>query len=610
MTAQQAYDQAVQHHRAGRLGEADALYRQVLQKRPNHTLALYYRGTIAHQSGQYQAAVELLARTIEIQPTMLEAYNYLGSAQHLAGQLDAAAQTFQALLKRKPDSADALNNLGTVLRALGRLDESIDAYRQALQHLPKSPVIHNNLGNALQQRGDLDAAVASFRTAVQLAPNYPQAWSNLASATKDQGLLDEAIASYRKAIELQPGDHAIHSNLLFTLHFHPAHDLARIAGENEVWYQRHAEPLKKRIQPHHNDRNPDRRLRIGYVSPHFCNHCQALFLVPLLGHHDHGSFEITCYTDVTRPDGVTERLRGFADVWRATAGLADNDLAARIRDDRIDILVDLSLHMQSNRLLVFAQKPAPVQVTWLGYPASTGLHTIDYRLTDAYLDPPGTNDQLYTERSIRLPDAFWCYDPLTDEPAPNELPAGTTFGCLNNFCKVNDGVLDLWSKVLAAVPDSSMLILSEPGSHRQRVLDRLGIDPGRIEFIAKRPRQQYLELYHRISIALDTFPSNGHTTSLDGLWMGVPTVTLAGTEPRGRAGVCQLSILGMTEFIAQSPDEFVKIATTLAGDRSRLAAIRSTLRQKLEQSPLMDGQKFARSVEAAFRRMWRQWCSA
>jgi len=341
-----------------------------------------------------------------------------------------------------------------------------------------------------------------------------------------------------------------------------------------------------------------------------------MFLLPLFRGHDRRQFEVTCYAQLAHPDKTTQEMQVCVQHWRKIAGISDAAVADMIRADGIDILVDLKLHTGGNRLLVFAHKPAPVQVTWLGYPGTTGLETIDYRLTDPHLDPPGLDDACYSEQSIRLPNTFWCYDPLTAEPAVNALPCApsgfVTFGCLNNFCKVNDAVLSLWAKVLSAVRGSRLMLMAPEGSSRRRVLDRLGADgfgPERVEFVARQPRVEYLRAYHRLDIALDTFPYNGHTTSLDSFWMGVPVVTLAGETAVGRAGASQLNNLGLAELIARSPEQFVQIAADLAHDAARLTELRSTLRSRMQSSPLMDQVSFARDVEAAYRSMWRDWCA-
>jgi predicted O-linked N-acetylglucosamine transferase (SPINDLY family) len=314
---------------------------------------------------------------------------------------------------------------------------------------------------------------------------------------------------------------------------------------------------------------------------------------------------------------ITAQFQQHADHWRSIVGMTDEQVAALIRQDRIDILIDLALHTAQNRLLVFARKPAPVQVSFAGYPASTGLSAIDSRLSDPYLDPVGVDESVYSEQTIRLPHSFWCYDPLDCRGIPiNSLPAlqngFVTFGCLNNFCKVNQQVLSLWAAVLRKIEHSRLLLLSEGGSHHQRTLDFLKqeeVNPDRVEFVPRQPRQKYMELYHRIDLGLDTFPYNGHTTSLDSFWMGVPVVTLVGQTPVSRAGWSQLSNLGLPELAGKTPEEFVRIAVELARDLPRLQELRSTLRQRMERSPLTDAPGFARGIEAAYRQMWRRWCA-
>jgi predicted O-linked N-acetylglucosamine transferase (SPINDLY family) len=356
-------------------------------------------------------------------------------------------------------------------------------------------------------------------------------------------------------------------------------------------------------------------LRIGYVSPNFREHCQSLFTLPLFSKHDHERFEIICYAGFQIADETTQRLRGMVDGWRDTARMDDAAVAELVREDGIDILVDLTMHMTNGRPMLFARKPAPVQVAWLAYPGTTGLAAIDYRLTDPHLDPAGEQDDHYAEKSWRLPDTFWCYDPGSAEPAVNDLPALTrgvvTFGCLNNFCKVSDRALALWGAVLAAVPKSRLVLLAPAGAARQRVLATLagcGIESGRIEFVGRQPRGAYLRTYHQIDIGLDTVPYNGHTTSLDCYFMGVPVVTLVGRTVVGRAGLSQLTNLGLSELVGRTEGDFVRIAVDLAGDLPRLAQLRAGLRDRMRRSPLMDAARFARGVEAAYREMWRRWC--
>jgi len=531
--------------------------------------------------------------------------------QQRAGQLSAAEAGYRQILAENQDQPEVFYNLGLVLRTGGRLNEAVEAYEHALELRPHFPEAINNLGVALERLGRLDEAEDVFRHALLLEPDSSDALSNLGGVLKDVGRLDEAIECLTRAYALKPGNARIHSNLIFTLHYSPAFDATALHRATAEWGEQHAPRAEAVERPFSNDADPNRRLRIGYLSSYFRDHCQALFTIPLFSNHDHRWFEIFGYSDVVAPDAITARLQGHTDGWRQTTGLDDSAVAAMIRQDKIDLLVDLTLHMADHRLGVFAEKPAPIQVTWLGYPGTTGVKAMDYRLTDPYLDPPGT-DSFYTEHSIRLPESFWCYDPLTDEPPVNPLPADAagfvTFGCLNNFCKVTDPVLDLWAQVLRSVPNSKLLLLAPVGSARTRVKARLGLVSDRVEFVAYQPRCDYLELYHRIDIGLDTFPYNGHTTSLDALWMGVPVISRTGSTVVSRAGLSLMTNLNLPELVADTNDQFARLATSLANDRKRLAILRSGLRARMQRSPLMDAARFAKNMEGAYRLMWQSWC--
>ena len=595
--------------------EAIACYRRAVELRPEFVEAHYNLGGALAWQGQLAEAAACYRRALELKPDFAEAHYNLGKVLQDQGQLDEAAACYRQAIQRKPDYAEAHYNLGTAFKDQGKLDEAVACYRRAVQLKPDYAAAHGNMATALQDLGQLDEAVACCRRTLELQPDSAEAHYNLGNVFKDQGKLDEAVACYRRAVELNPDYAAAQSNIVYALYFRPGYDAPAIYEEHRRWNQRFAEPLAKFIEPHANERSTKRRLRIGYVSPDFREHVVGRNLLPLFREHDREQFEILCYAQVLRPDAVTSRFQGYAGVWRNVVGLADEAMAQRIREDRVDILVDLTLHMAQNRLLVFARKPAPVQVTFAGYPGTTGLSAIDYRLTDPHLDPPDVNDQCYAEESIRLADTFWCYDPQGSEPPVNPLPTleqgRITFGCLNNFCKINAAVLKLWAQVLKAVARSQIMILAAEGSHRQHTLDLLeqeGIAPDRVIFVVRQSGRKYLELYHRIDVGLDTFPYNGHTTSLDSFWMGVPVVTLAGATVVGRAGVSQLRNLGLKELIADGPEQFVRIAVELAGDLSRLGTFRATLRELMRRSPLMDAPRFTRSVEAAYRMMWQRWC--
>ena len=594
---------------------AIAACRRALQIRPDYAEAHGNLGNALRDAGQLDEAIGALRRAAELHPALALAHYNLGNALQEHGRWDEAVVAYQRAIELAPDAAMAHNNLGTVLKDRGDLPEAMAAFQRAILLQPDYAMAHYNLGNALREQGLIDEAIAAFSRAIELKPDYARAHSNLAGACKDQGRLDEAITAYRRALAIEPDAAGVHSDLVYTLHFHPDHDDRTLAEEQQCWNRQFAEPLRQFILPHGNDRDPERRLRIGYVSPDFRNQAEAFFVLPLLESHDHGQFEIHCYSSVVRPDFLTERHRRAVDVWHDVPGRSDSELAVQIRADGIDILVDLTMHMAGNRLPIFARKPAPVQVTWLAYPGSTGLAAMDYRLTDSHIDPPSVETPDYSEESVRLPDCWVCYDPLTEEPPCHPLPAATTgritFGSLNNFCKVNEAVLALWGGVLGAVAGSRLILLAPAGSPRQRILNHLsrhGVEAGRIEFVGQMSRHDYLSLYHRIDIALDTLPYNGITTTCDALWMGVPVVSLAGRSATGRVGRGLLATVGLPELATDRPEDFIAAARDLSSDLPRLADLRAALRARVTASPLMDGPRFARHVEAAYRQMWRVWC--
>ncbi|HEY2250372.1 MAG TPA: CmcI family methyltransferase, partial [Planctomycetaceae bacterium] len=434
----------------------------------------------------------------------------------------------------RPDQAEFYRYLGAVAQARGDLASAQANYRQALELNPDFTVAHNNLGNVYKELGQLDEAVACYLEAIEIQPDSPVAHNNLAVARTSQGKLHEAVASYRRGLELKPDLVQAHCNLLYTLNFCPDLDPAGVYEEHRRWNNLHATPLAKFIEPHANDRSPDRRLRVGYVSSDFSKHPVGLFLLPLLAHHDRRNFEIYCFSSVARPDEITESYRAQSHHWRDVCEMTDQQVAQMIREDQIDILVDLTMHMPGNRLLAFARKPAPVQITYLAYCGTTGLDAMDYRLTDPRLDPVGHNRGLYSEESIHLPETYWCYPDRGEIPAVAPAPAITaghvTFGCLNNFCKVNEPTREVWIRLLKAMPESRLLLHAHPGSHRNELLTVFAgqdIAAERLEFIGYQPTADYLKAYNRVDIALDPFPLGGGTTTCDALWMGVPVVTLA-----------------------------------------------------------------------------------
>jgi predicted O-linked N-acetylglucosamine transferase (SPINDLY family) len=612
---QQTVERAMEHHRAHDHARAEALYREVLAEDGAHLTALHLLSALLLERGRNEEAAELLGQAVARAPTQAVFFANLGEAQRRLGRLSEAMATLKHSIVLRPDLAEAHHTLGLAMRAAGRVDEAVGSFQRCLAIKPNLVPAHCELAASLYALDRFDEARAAAERAVAIDPRCADAHNKLGVTLAELGRLDEAFACYRRAIACEPGNMIVHSNLVFGLPFHPDATDASCAAEARRWAQQHAGAYAKYRRPHENDRDPARRLRVGYVSPHFVWHCQALFVLPLLEHHDRTAVEVFCYSQVERPDGTTDRIRGLS-TFRDIANLGTSEALDAIRRDRIDVLVDLTMHMSSNRLWLFAARPAPVQVAWLAYPGTTGLDEMDYRITDPTLDPPDAGvDDLYSEHSVRLPDSFWIYHPAHGVPDVGPLPASSagavTFGCLNSFKKINAGVLALWARVLRAVDGSRLILLAPQGDSRARTSDafaRAGVDPGRIEFVDYQPRARYLETYGRIDVCLDTFPSNGHTTSLDALWMGVPVVTLVGATLVGRAGLCYARNLGLPELVATDPDQFVGIACGLAGDLPRLASLRAELRERMRGSPLMDAPRFARHLEGAYRWMWGRWC--
>jgi predicted O-linked N-acetylglucosamine transferase (SPINDLY family) len=682
-----AFEAGFEHHQAGRLAQAEQLYRQALQHNPRHAEALHFLGVLAQQVGRHDVAVELIQQALQLRPNWPVALSNLSEALRAIGRLDEAVAACHRAIALRPDLPEPHSNLAIYFLNLGRFQDAADSSRRALALRPDFPEALCNYANALQELGSIDEAIAAYRRAIALRPDYGDAYANLArallrqsaleeglaacqqavrmlptsaaawnvladlllalrrldeaidasrrslalqpdlatamntlaSALKEQGLLDEAVATLRQAVAVQPDRAYLHSNLIQTMLFHPGCGGREMLDECRRYEQRHVLRPAANAGAAGHDRNPDRILRIGYVSPDFRDHVVGRNVLPLFRCHDRRQVEITCYSNVHSADAITREFQQLSLRWRPIVGISDAEVARQIRADGIDILVDLAMHLSQNRLPMFGHKPAPVQVTFAAYPGTTGLSAIDYRLSDPYLDPPGGDESAYCNQTLRLPHSFWCYDPLEcADLQTGDLPAlrpnnPITFGCLNNFCKVNEGVLQLWANVLRQVPGSRLLMMAPEGSHRARTLQRLQqleIEPGRIGFVPLQRRRSYMQVYHQIDLGLDTFPYNGHTTSLDSLWMGVPVVSLSGQQVVSRAGFSQLSNLGLPHLAAQSPDQFVQIATTLAGDLPQLAQLRQALRGKMEQSPLMDAVGFAAGIEAAYRQIWRQWCSA
>jgi protein O-GlcNAc transferase len=541
-----------------------------------------------------------------------------GLEHHQAARLAQAEACYRRVLATQPEQPDALHLLGLLAQQVGRYDQAVELIGHAIKRIGH-PVYFSNLGVVLNDQGKLEEAIAAYRQAISIKPDFAEAYSNLGNSLNDQGKVDEAIAAYRQAISIRPDFPEAHSNLLFCLNDDDKLTNNDLFAAHREWDERYGRQAP-RPTAHANEREAGRRLRIGYVSPDFRSHSVAYFVEPLLKNHDRQTVEVFCYADIMQPDAVTAHLQGLADHWQMTTGLSEDQLAERIRMDGIDILVDLAGHTAKNRLRVFARKPAPVQVTWLGYSNTTGLGAIDYRLVDAVTDPVGKADAWASETLVRLEGGFLCYGGLKDglEPvAPPCLTTGAvTFGSFKQpGPKVSPATLDAWAKLLTRLPQGRLLLKGRSfadAATRTLFLARLNersVTADRVRLVAGLPdATAHQAVYHRVDIALDPFPNNGTTTTCEALWMGVPVVTLRGDRHAGRVGASLLTQLNLTDLIADSVDEYVEIALGLAASPGRLAQMRRSLRAHLAASTLCDGTAFARKVETAFRKMWYRWC--
>lgn len=562
--------------------------------------------------------VQRARRAVESAPASAERWYDLAQAQVAAGDVPGAITSLRRTIELRPDIAEVHTNLGVLLGQAGQVQEAAASFERAIALKPSFEEAHANLAVTARRVGQINTAIQVLQRALSIGVHGSAIYNQLGSCLRLIGRPDEAVAAFRRAIELKPDYREAHSNLIYALHFQPGATPELIGAAQREWARRFAEPLMANVAPHDNDPSPDRRLRIGYVSPDFRTHAVGSFLEPILAGHDRKQFEVVCYSDVAHPDAATARMRASADVWRDTRALDHAALANLIRQDRIDVLVDVTLHMGGSRLLTFAHKPAPVQVTYLGYNATTGLRAIDYRLTDPHMDPPAARTEWDVEEPVYLPETYWCYRPPAAAPEPGDPPfrrnGFVAFGSFNSVAKLNPDVIAVWAKLLQAVPNSRLLIVlsdvEDAGGQFRNAFAAQGVAPERLRFVGRLPYDQYLALYREVDIALDPFPYAGGTTTLDALWMGVPVVTLAGRAGVARAGVTLLTHAGLPDLITTTADQYVAAAPALANDAPRLARLRSTLRQTLRDSPLADEPRFIRNLDAAYRTMWRRRCAA
>jgi protein O-GlcNAc transferase len=602
-------------HDRGALAEAKQCYESSIALQPSLFEAHACLGAALQAQGLLDAAIASFEEAIRLRPDYSSAQNSLGTALQAAGRIERAIGHYRTSISLTPNFAEAHRNLGTALQAQDKFDQAMACYERSHALDPNDPAVHINLGTLFRLQGALDAAEASYRRALAAVPDSAVAHSNLGSVLQERGEHDAAIASLRQALAHKP-DHAdAQNNLLFALNYHPdklATDIFAAYGEYDA---RAGLPLRDTWRRHANAADPAKRLRVGYVSADFRLHAVSYFLEPLLANHDKHAIEVFAYAEQLAADSTTARYRGYADHWVPTAGMSDEALAERIRADGIDILVDLAGHTAKNRLGVFARKPAPVSLSWLGFGYTTGLSAIDYFLTDGASAPEGS-ELLFSEQPWRLPTPSFAYRPAEGMGEVNALPAlgrgFVTFGTLTRAVRVNHHTVRVWARILDRVPGSQLVVDSlsyRDASMRAALQEKFaahGIGPERLQIGYHTPPWDVLR---GIDIGLDCFPHNSGTTLFETLYMGLPYMTLAGRPSVGRLGSSILIGVGHPEWIAHSQDEYVEIAVALASDLPALAALRRGLRAQMRASALMDEAGFARKVEAAYLEMFSRWAT-
>ena len=645
-------EQGLAAQRAGRLEQAAAIYRQILQRWPKQPDALYLLGLVVQKSGDHAAAAGLFAQAAKANPKLARAHLQRGFSLNALAQPEAATEAFAAATAGQPDLAEAHHQLGNTLRTLRRWPEGLTSLREATRLAPADAVYWLSRGAAAMEGQQLDEAVECFQVAVRLdaslpeareilaqaliaqqrndearghlhealrlRPNYAAAHHDLGRICVEEGLLAEAVMHYRTAAAVKPAPES-QTNLLYLLNYLPETEPEQLFAEHRRWSEWFEQPLRAAWRPHVNDPKPERRLRIGYVSPDFRDHPVTSFIEPILKGHHRENFETFGYANVKTPDAVTQRLRLLAGQWRDIYGLDPDRAAELVRQDGIDILVDLAGHTTDTGLPVFALRPAPVQVTWIGYPNTTGLKAMDYRLTDNLSDPPGQTDQWHSERLVRLPKNFSCYCAPAESPPVAPLPAlangHVTFGSFNNFRKLSEPTIQLWARLLRELPTARLLLKSQglgnpktAGRLRDQFV-RAGVAAERIELHgAGLSKELHMGLYNRVDVGLDPFPYNGTTTTCDALWMGVPVVTLIGRSHVARVGLSLVTHLGFPEWAVETPDAYIAKCRQLTSDLPALQRLRFQLRKQMSESPLCDAPQFIGHLETAFGTMWQRWC--
>jgi protein O-GlcNAc transferase len=600
----------------GRLEEAAAAWLRVVAIHPHFAEAHRSLGNILRGLGRLREAEGSYRKAVEIEPGDTPTYVELGNTLRELGRPQDAEAIYRKALELAPHFAEAHNNLGSALYDAGRVDEAEASYRRALQVRPDFAVAHCNLAVLLQGAGRLEEAEASCRRALEIEPELSYAHNALGNILKELALLEQAEASYRRALALKPDYTEAHGNVIFVMDLRERCTIAQQQAERRKWYDAHARRFADSIRPHDNLPEPRRRIRVGYVSADFSRRSPYYAFGPVIALHDRAALDVVCYSGVKHEDEATQRLQRAASAWCSTLGMSDEALAQRIRDDRIDILVDLTGHMSGCRLMAFARKPAPVQVTAWGYANGTGLETMDYLFADPVV-LPREDRKHFAEEVVDLP-CLLCYEAPRDLPPVASLPALSgepfTFGCINRIEKVSNGALALWGRILSALPRTRLLMKGWPlhnARARAQLLERLaghGVSGERVTLLGPSSHAEHLNVYHKVDLVLDPFPHGGGISTAEALAMGAPVVTLYGGTIPGRVSASILRAIDLNEWVARSGDDYVRIALDAARDLPRLARVRAELRARMAHSIIGNVQRYTSAVEAAYRLIWRRWC--
>ncbi|MBF0194323.1 MAG: tetratricopeptide repeat protein [Magnetococcales bacterium] len=602
----------------GKFKEAIAIFNKAITIKPDYIEALTNLGVVLKDSGNLLDAIASNEKAITINPDYAPAYNNLGLAMQAQQKIPEAITYYQKAIAIKGDYVETLSNLGDAYCVQGNFNEAIVTLQKAISFNPSFATAYYNLGNAQVYMGKLDDSIASFKKAISIQSDYAQAHSNLGKAYSDQCKLDEAIACFKQAILLQPDMVQTYSNLLLCSQYIYSQNLDNLLALHKECANIPALSIAQQCFVHKNNKNPNRKLRIGFVSADFGHHPIGYFLSGFFERHNNKEIEIICYSDRIADD-ITDLMRGYADEWFETKQLLDDELAKKIYSDEIDILVDLAGHTAHNRLKIFAKKPAPIQVSWAGYVGTTGLPAMDWLIADKYY-VTHEEDKFYTESIIRLADSWASYTPpqyapLVYKNSYRETNSGFVLANFGNPSKINETMLGVWSQILNSCPEASLLLIykgmDDPANVKRITgyFANSGIDINRVKIEGYIPHSELLDRYKSVDLALDSIPYSGGLTTMEALWMGVPVVTTVGSTFAGRHAQSILMCVGLAELVTKSLPEYADLVVDLIKTPKRLNRIRSGLSNKVANSPLCDHKRFTIDLTAQFRKIWQNWCS-